>query len=85
MGESRNNVPVTAAVAVALVFTILLFASASPWLLAGVPPVLAGTAAIIRAIQNGTDRPDTEPKRADDTPKEDETEDDSALRDDPTN
>ena len=85
MGESRNNVPVTAAVAVALVFTILLFASTSPWLLAGVPPVLAGTAAIIRAIQNSADRSDDQPKRTEDTPKEDETEDDSALRDDESN
>ncbi|MFJ1766110.1 hypothetical protein ACIOD2_37675 [Amycolatopsis sp. NPDC088138] len=73
MGDTRNNVLVTAALALTLVFTILLFASTSPWLLAGVPPVLAGTAAVIRAIQGGT-RPDEEPKRTDGTPKEVETE-----------
>jgi hypothetical protein len=73
MRESGNNVLITASAALALVLAILVFASASPWLLAGVPPVLAGIAAVIRAINTGpSERADGEGAT-----EEDETEEDA--------
>ncbi|MEU5258344.1 hypothetical protein [Amycolatopsis sp. NPDC021455] len=73
MRENRNNALITAAVALALVLAILAFASASPWLLAGVPPVLAGIATVIRAINNAPGRTN----ESEDVKQEDETEEDA--------
>lgn len=71
---------ITAVVALVLVLTILVFASTSPWLLAGLPPVLAGVAAVIRAIYNapgGSTREDVDEEAG--------TEDDAPPLGDPQN